>query len=244
MSRFPRYAIYYVPAADSALARFGAALLGYDVHRGAELDFPADVAAAIEDWRELTADPRGYGFHATLKAPFSLAPAQSEAALLAACEDFAAAAPTVPVIEPTVAAISGFIAVVPATVSPQLMDLAQACVTGFDGFRAPLTEQDRARRNPARLTPAQLGYLDRWGYPYVFEQFRFHMTLTGRLPAERQPPVLALLQQRFAALALPELAIDRIALFRQSDAGERFRVIGEFELRPAAAGALPAAARL
>ncbi|ABD89958.1 DUF1045 domain-containing protein [Rhodopseudomonas palustris] len=234
MSRFPRYAIYYVPAADSALACFGAALLGYDVHRGGDVEFPADLASLVDDWRELTADPRAYGFHATLKAPFSLAPGATEAALRKACEDFVATAPPIPVIKPTVAAISGFIAVVPAVPSPALIALAQACVTTFDGFRAPLTEQDRARRNPAALSPAQVGYLDRWGYPYVFEQFRFHMTLTGRLPANRQEPILALLQQRFATLALSELAIDRIALFRQCDAAERFEVIGEFALRSAA----------
>ena len=88
----------------------------------------------------------------------------------------------------------------------------------FDSFRAPLTPEDRARRNPSALTPRQRDYLDRWGYPYVLEDFRFHMTLTGRLDAERREPVLTMLRERFAALGLQTLAIDRIACCRQDDA--------------------------
>lgn len=32
-----------------------------------------------------------------------------------------------------------------------------------------------------------------WGYPYVFEEFRFHITLTGRLPLPEQAHVLDVL---------------------------------------------------
>jgi 2'-5' RNA ligase len=62
------------------------------------------------------------------------------------------------------------------------------------------------------------------------EEFRFHMTLTGRLDAERRGPILEMLRGRFAALNLDTLAIDRIALFRQDDAKARFRIIGEWAL--------------
>jgi hypothetical protein len=102
----------------------------------------------------------------------------------------------------------------------------------FDTFRAPLTAEDRARRNPSKLTPRQRGYLDRWGYPYVMEDFRFHMTLTGRLDAERREPVIAMLRSNFAESGLRTLAIDRIALFRQNDAGSRFRIIRQDILKP------------
>jgi 2'-5' RNA ligase len=81
------------------------------------------------------------------------------------------------------------------------------------------------------LTPRQREHLDRWGYPYVMEDFRFHMTLTGRLDAARREPVLAMLRTRFAAIGLKTLAIDRIALFRQENAESRFRVVKHWELR-------------
>ena len=193
------------------------------------MPFPDDLPP---DWRELTSDPRKYGFHATLKAPFALAPGKSEGELTAACADFARTPRPIPVIAPVVRSISGFIAVVPAEPSDELEQLAADCVRAFDPFRAPLTPEDRARRKPERLTPRQRAYLDRWGYPYVMEEFRFHMTLTGRLRRSGASRCW-----RCCASALRNsiwtLAIDRIALFRQDDATSRFRIIGEWRLRPA-----------
>jgi putative phosphonate metabolism protein len=230
MANYPRYAIYYTSAPDSALDRFGASLLGYDAHSGENLPFPDGVMQAIPDWRELTHDPRKYGFHATLKAPMALADGRAEAQLAAACELFDRVRP-VPVIQPVVDSISGFIAVIPAEPSPELELLAADATKAFDSFRAPLGPEDRARRNPAALTPRQRDYLDRWGYPYVFEEFRFHMTLTGRLPAERREQVVAMLRGRFAATGIGPLAIDAIALCRQDNPNSRFRVIGRWPLR-------------
>jgi putative phosphonate metabolism protein len=228
MASFPRYAIYYAAAPGSDLDRFGAQLLGYDAFSGEELPFPDGIAP---DWRELTKDPRKYGFHATLKAPLSLAPGRTEVELIAACEAFAATPRPLPVITPVVGSISGFIAVVPSEPSAGVERLAADCTRDFDQFRAPLTIEDRERRNPSALTPRQREYLDRWGYPYVMEDFRFHMTLTGRLDAVRREPILAMLRGRFSKIGLTMLAIDRIALFRQDDAHARFRIVNHWKLR-------------
>ena len=232
MGIYPRYAIYYAPAPGSVLDRFGASLLGYDAYGGDDLPFPDEVALARPDWREVTQDPRKYGFHATLKAPMALAPGRTEAELMAACASFAATALTIPMIEPVVNSISGFIAVMPARPSAELLQFAADVTREFDSFRAPLTPQDRARRNPAKLTPRQCEYLDRWGYPYVMEEFRFHMTLTGRLDPARREPVMAMLKDRFSAIGIETLAIDRIALFRQDQPDSRFRIMGHYVLKP------------
>ncbi len=203
-------------------------MLGYDAHRGHEIPFAAD---APPDWREVTQDPRKYGFHATLKAPMALADGRTETALAEACARFAAAKRQIPMIEPIVDSISGFSAVIPGKPSDTLQQLAADVVSTFEPFRAPLTAEDRARRNPEKLTPRQRDYLDRWGYPYVMEEFRFHMTLTGRLDTARREAVLPLLRKRFAETAIATLAIDRLALFRQDDAAARFRIIGHWPLR-------------
>jgi putative phosphonate metabolism protein len=230
MASFPRYAIYYVSAPGSDLDRFGAQLLGYDAFSGEQLPFPDGVAP---DWHDLTRDPRKYGFHATLKAPLSLAAGKTEAQLLAACETFAGKPRPIPVIRPVVDSISGFIAVVPAGPSADLERLAADCVSEFDPFRAPLTAEDRARRDPSALTPRQREHLERFGYPFVMEDFRFHMTLTGRLDAERRESVLAMLRDRFSKIGLKTLAVDRIAVFRQDDDGSRFRILDHWKLRTA-----------
>lgn len=230
MTSFPRYAIYFAAGSDSALTRFGAGLLGYDAYTGNELPFPADASRLAPDWRDVTADPRKYGFHATLKAPMALASDRREVELVAACATFAGRARAIPVIRPVVDSISGFIAVIPGEPVGELQQLAADCARDFDSFRAPLSAEDRARRKPEKLSERQRHYLDRWGYPYVMEEFRFHMTLTGRLDVERRGPILEMLQGRFAALGLKTLAIDRVALFKQDHAKARFRIIGEWAL--------------
>ena len=230
MTGFPRYAIYFAAGSDAALSRFGAELLGYDVYTGNELPFPHDALHVAPDWRDISADPRKYGFHATLKAPMALASGRTEAELMAACAVFAGKARPLPVIRPVVDAISGFIAVIPAEPVDALQRLAADCVRDFDSFRAALSAEDRARRRPEKLSERQRDYLDRWGYPYVMEEFRFHMTLTGRLDAERRGPILEMLQTRFASLRLDTLAIDRLALFKQDETKARFRIIAEWAL--------------
>ena len=230
MTGFPRYAIYFAAGPDSPLSRFGAELLGYDAYSGEEVSFPQDALRVAPDWRDVTSDPRKYGFHATLKAPMALASGRTEAELMAACAAFAGKARPRPVIPPIVDSISGFIAVIPAGAVEALQQLAADCVRDFDSFRPALTAEDRARRKPEKLSERQRDYLDRWGYPYVMEEFRFHMTLTGRLDAERRGPILKMLRTRFAALRIETLAIDRIALFRQDDAKARFRIVGEWML--------------
>ncbi len=230
MTNLPRYAIYYAPAPGSDLDRFGAHLLGFDAYTDKDLPFPDDVTQTRPDWRDLTEDPRKYGCHATLTAPMPLAQGKTEEDLAAACASFASTARRIPIIEPIVDSVSGFLAVIPAAPSAVLQQLASDCVREFDPFRAPLTPEDRARRNPEKLTPRQRDYLDRWGYPYVMEEFRFHMTLTGRLETERREPVMAMLRDRFSATGVGTLAIDRIALFRQDAANSRFRIIKHYVL--------------
>jgi putative phosphonate metabolism protein len=230
MADFPRYAIYYAPARGSELDRFGASLLGYDPWNGGDVAFPAEISAANPDWHELTSDARKYGFHATLKAPFGLREGRSEHELISACATFAAAPRSIPVIKPVVNVISGFIAVVPDQLSPSLQEFAADCVRAFEPFRAALTPEDRARRKPEKLTERQVVYLDQWGYPYVMDEFRFHMTLTERLDSERSARVLTLLRERFATVGLKVLPIDRIALFRQNSAGSRFHIVESWPL--------------
>jgi putative phosphonate metabolism protein len=233
MPDFPRYAIYYVPERDSALYRFGADWLGYDVYSGDELARP-DAPTNVADWAEITRDPRVYGFHATLKAPFSLAVGATEAGLLEAGRAFAAAPRRIPRIAPVLDQIERFIALIPSSHSAELEQLAADCVRAFDAFRAPLTESNRARRNPTSLSARQRDYLDRWGYPYVMDEFRFHMTLTGSLDQARLDSVADLLRPRSSALELDMVAIDRFAILRQDSAQHRFRSIAQSQFRGSA----------
>lgn len=223
MSR-PRYAVYYAPPADSPLWRLASAWLGRDACTGAALARPPTPALADLDLGQITADPRGYGFHATLKAPFELADGVSEADLAHFTEAFAAAqTPFEAVIAP--AALGRFLAFTLAAPCGSLQALHEACVEAFEPYRAPLSAHDLARRRKAPLTPAQDARLLRFGYPYVFEDFRFHMTLTGQIADEAlRARVLESLTGLFAEVSGPHL-FDGVAIFRQADRAAPFEVL-------------------
>jgi putative phosphonate metabolism protein len=231
MPQAARYAIYHVPPADASLYRFGAALLGYDAFAPNELAHPTQATSTFADWHELTADPRKYGFHATLKAPFLLKDGATEADLVAAFDRFIATPREIPVVTPVVRTIGSFIAVVPETAVAALTQLADDCVREFEPVRSPLSDHDRQRRLKSPLTPRQIEHLDRWGYPYVFEEFRFHMTLTGSLPGEKREAVLPFLQTEFAKLGLVSHSIGHVAIFRQASSEARFVVMRHAALR-------------
>jgi putative phosphonate metabolism protein len=223
----PRFAIYFVPPAGSALYRFGAAVLGYDCYTGETTERLRDNDLTPAAWAALTAEPRRYGFHATLKAPFRLRPELDPEDLLAGVRALAASLPTAPTLAPVVGLIGGFAAIVPAAQSTELDRLAADCVTAFDRFRLPPTAEEREKRLAAGLSPRQAANLDRYGYPYVLEEFRFHMTLTGRIEPERRAEIHALLQSRFARACRPgAIRLNRLALVRQDHPDSCFRIIG------------------
>ena len=227
----PRYALYFAPAADSALWRFGSGTLGYDALTGEDLPFAVPDGCDAADWPELTAEPRRYGFHATLKAPFELADGRSEEGLRAFSRNYAAGLDGVTLSGLSVAALGSFVALIPSAPSEALQRFAFSLVQAFEPFRAPLSEADMARRLKSPLTPAQHAYLQAYGYPYVGDAFRFHMTLTGSLPSGRVAPVRQALEAAQAA-ALPPgpVKLDRFAIFRQDSRDSRFRLIDSYRL--------------
>jgi 2'-5' RNA ligase len=191
---------------------------------------PAEPGLAPRTWRKLADEPRRYGFHATLKAPFRLADGCDEAQLAQAFRAFARRGHSPVRIEPEIRLLGSFTAIVPREPSVPLAALADLCTTEFDAFRAPMPAQERERRATG-LSERQVSNLDRWGYPYVFEDFRFHMTLTGRLAPDRQDMMLAVLHRHFARMHGDRpIAVDRLGLFKQDDAGARFRVLHHFPL--------------
>ena len=219
-----RYAIYATPPADHPLAITAARWLGRDAFTGEDHPLPpiqGFSGGAIEAY---LADPARYGFHATLKAPFTLAEGQSEADLIATLDAFAAQSAPVLVPELVIRRLGRFFALVPNERVPELDDLAGRIVAEFEPFRAPLSEADIARRRVAGLTLDEETNLIRWGYPYVFDAFRFHMSLTGRVPKDDAEAMATELKQRFADFDGKPFAIDRLGLFIEPERGAPFRV--------------------
>lgn len=216
----PRYAIYALAEPGSALEAFGRAVLGFDNVTGEAVPHPE----GLTDLAAVTVAPRVYGFHATLKAPMRLAAGRTEADLLGEVERLAAAHPPVAVGALTVAALGRFLALVPVAPPPTLGLLAAECVAALDPLRAPLNEAEIAKRRPERLNPRGRALLDRWGYPHVFEDFRFHMTLTDALQDGALEGWRTRLAKAFGQSGAGPLTIESLGLLRQ-DAGAPFRLI-------------------
>jgi hypothetical protein len=222
----PRYTVYFVPHPETTLYRFGAEVLGFDCYAGRDIDHEPDLGMSRPEWSDLTREPRTYGFHATLKAPFHLAPDYVEADLVEAFWTFAAKPQRALSITPSIELLEHFAAIVPRQANPDLDAFANACVSFFDPFRAQMTSHEQARRLQHNISTRQIANIDRWGYPYVFEDFRFHMTLTGPIPQDRRPSILSFLRERFSVrCGETSLPIDHIALLRQDTPTDHFRVI-------------------
>ncbi|TPJ82424.1 DUF1045 domain-containing protein [Mesorhizobium sp. B2-6-2] len=230
-----RYAIYYTPGQDEKLARIAANWLGRDPFGAATRPVEAvgDLSAAEVAFH--TASARRYGFHATLKAPFRLAPNETEASLRAALDAFAEATPPVTIPRLVVGQIDGFFALVPEMQFAPLNDFAGEVVRAFDPFRAPLTEVEIERRSPDALKPDEFRNLCQWGYPYVFDTFRFHMTLSGRVGPQESPRLRAAIDGLFADVLRQPVPVDALTLFVESEPGAPFMVLSHHALgrRPA-----------
>ncbi|TCL71952.1 DUF1045 domain-containing protein [Rhizobium sp. BK251] len=219
-----RYALYFTPPKDDPLTGLAARWLGRDAFTGSAFAVPEHDGLSVGDQFELTADPRRYGFHATLKAPFALAASVRERDLLEVAEDFAARTHAFEIPELVLGRIGRFFALVPGSLHQPLQDFSASVVKAFEPFRAALSEADVARRKPERLTERERANLMRWGYPYVMDEFRFHMTLTGQVPPEHSDAMNAILTERFAAHTGRPLAISGLAVFVEETRGGPFTV--------------------
>lgn len=220
-----RFAVYYAPPAGSALAAFGASWLGWDANAGTEVAHP-DVGL---DVARLTRTPRAYGFHGTLKPPFRPKEGQRVEDLDAAIAKLAARVAAFEAPPLVLRRIGRFIALVPETSSEPLAALAAACVQSLDGFRAPPTPEETAKRRKAGLSQRQEALLAAWGYPYVLEEFRFHMTLTGPLDEEDMAAALTCLAPTTAPFGREPMPVREVCLFHQED-GAPFRILHRYPL--------------
>jgi putative phosphonate metabolism protein len=219
-----RYAFYISPDEDDPLSAAAARWLGASPFTGETWELEPSGGFSAAELTALTADPRRYGFHGTLKAPFALAPSTSEMQLLNAFAAFTEECTPFEIPEMTLGQLGPFFALVPAGNCSALQDLADETVRRFSPFRAPLSQADIARRRPELLGDAMRRNLFEWGYPYVFESFRFHMTLTGPVPLERQAAMRALLEQAVAPFIGKPFPVTSLALFNEPARGAPFTV--------------------
>ncbi len=214
---YERYAVYYAPAPDSELAAFGRDWLGVDPETG-------KVSPAPNRFVE---SPRKYGFHATLKAPMRLASGASIDDLCDGVADLCFALRAVDLGQLKLKAIGPFLALATdSELHEPVSELAFKCVTALDHLRAPLNDKERNKRK--KLSDNQTAHLENWGYPYVGDEFRFHMTLSSALPDDDRDQAYETLK---ALVPQTRTQLDSICIFGDPGGSASFRLIERFYLR-------------
>lgn len=219
-----RFALYYAPSRDSAWWQAGCQWLGRDPESGASLT-PPEIATLVHrglDVASISSAPRRYGWHGTLVAPARCAPGVTPERVLEVARDWARRQQTF-ALDVEAAALGSFLAIRPATLdgADAISAVASSALGACASLRAAPTERDMQRRLESNLTDRQRELLAAWGYPYVLDEFRFHMTLSDSLANEQdRQPVLAWWRERVSGLG--PLSIDGAALFIEPEPGAPF----------------------
>ena len=203
-----RAALYWAPEPADPLTQAGNAWLGRDAELATQVPQPP-----IAGLPEATAAPRLYGFHATLRPPMRLATGWEE--FIQAAHAVAGSFSPFDLPPLQVTNMGGFLALREAAPSLLLHSLADACVRGTDRHRLRPDAAELERRRSGGLSQRQEEMLLRWGYPYVLEEWRFHMTLSRRLTGAEMALLLPAAQAHFAtALAMPR-RVEALMVFTQ-----------------------------
>lgn len=217
MAEYLRYAIYDAPR-GGAFADRVASWLGWDAETGQPVPFASPADLPVDQCSVIQA-PRKYGFHGTLKAPFRLAQGMTRQQLSDRLAQVSKTLPEVTTPGLEIKNLGGFLALLPTGGHDGISQLAGQVVRLFDDFRAPLTSAEVARRNPDKLTPRQNRLLQEWGYPYVMEEFQFHLTLTDKLAATKAEAVADALADWLAPVLPRPFKISDLCLFGEAADG-------------------------
>ncbi len=218
-----RYAIYYAPNQQSLLHRLGSSWLGRDAYTREIIKQPD-----IPNLKSIALEPAHYGLHATLKAPFHLKEGTAAKDLMKAAEILSASQARVTISNLHLTVENGFLALMPSEMDISLHKLAERCVREFDHLRAPLTNTELLRRKNTRMTSSQNLHLLNFGYPYVLDEFRFHITLSNKLPSDKIEWLMPLAYKHFAPVIGKSLHIDGLSIFEEADTESPMTISHQF----------------
>ncbi|MDB5789717.1 DUF1045 domain-containing protein [Caballeronia mineralivorans] len=219
-----RIALYYAPPASSAWWHAGCEWLGRDAETGRSIEAPAEpgISALGQTIAALTGSPRRYGWHGTLVAPFRPAEGVTPRRVLSVAREWANHIDCFNV--PLSAVEMGHFVALRARAENDdetIRRIAASALHSLAPLRARPSAEDTERRLASGLNERQRALLHEWGYPYVLDEFRFHMTLCDSLDtASVRTAIVSLWQAR--AEALGPLPFHGAALFVQPQPGAPF----------------------
>jgi hypothetical protein len=227
-----RYAVYFAPRLESAWWQAGSKWLGRCAARSERRPQPAFPGISESQLEQATLAPRRYGWHATLRAPFALAPGVTRHQLQSLLRELGEALQSFQMPPMKVARLGNFLALVPVERCAAIDEVARTCLINLHPLAKPPTPEEFDRRRAATLSPEEEFLLAKWGYPFVMERFRFHMSLTGALDGV-EPTIVHRLEEaaRSWFSELPPLAFSSLTLFAEPMPMSEFIVIEQIDLR-------------
>ena len=223
-----RFAIYFAPEIDSNLHSIGSQWLGRDSSSGKSIKQPNIKGVSSSYLYSVTKTPRRYGFHATLKAPFRLNKEFTLKDLCSQIQRLSALSKTFS-IRLKVRKLGNFIALMMDPNEQKMQNLASNLVENLDYFRAPLHQEEIDKRRMSTLTIREDKNLLNWGYPYVFNDFRFHITLTEKIPCRSdQEFMVNAASSHFSEELDRATKVNSISLFFQESSEADFLQIQQF----------------
>ena len=217
-----RHAAYYAPAEGSPLAQLGAQWLGRCAQSRRAMRQPDFSTISPATFYACTAAAARYGWHATMKAPFALNPGLEMDAVPKAFSSLAQSKKALVLPPLTLHQMGDYLALVPNAPSSALQELAFDCARALHPLVEPLSDQQLVQRRLRPLTASQDAMLLQWGYPFVGEEFQWHMTLTGSLKGLTDGELQALQEaslQWFGPVLNQAVELDAICWFVEPVAG-------------------------
>ena len=226
-----RFAIYFAPEIDSNLHSIGSQWLGRDSSSGKSIKQPNIKGISSSYLYSVTKTPRRYGFHATLKAPFRLNKEFTFKDLCSQIQQLSTLSKTFS-INLKVRKLRNFIALVMDPNEQKMQNLASKLVRNLDQFRAPLHQEEIDKRRMSTLTASEDENLLNWGYPYVYNDFCFHITLTEKIQcrSDRESMVSAA-SSHFSESLKNTIKVSSVSLFVQESSEADFLQIQQFALQ-------------
>lgn len=225
-----RFALYFAPKPQSDLWGRACRWLGRGDGEGAMVTGHAPAGLDADIFTQLTRSARRYGFHATLKPPMRLASGKDMDMFLAAARHFANGEAPVELGQMQIGLLEGFCAITPCHQGRELADFAARCVSAFEDFRAPSLPAEIAKRRANGLSERQDALLEAFGYPYVMDEFRFHLTLSDHLPGWAAHDTVEAARTHFAEDLDHPWVLDGISIFHEPEPGAAFERIADFPL--------------
>ncbi len=225
-----RYAIYYAPELGSPLDKFGQAWLGRDTRTGNRIRQPEVVGVYSRELQNIVSPATLYGFHGTLKPPFFLSVPELKETLVRELKTFAAEESPFLLPRLVLAHMGRFLVLQPERTDGQINQLSERCVRRFDSFRRPPSAEELNGRCFLGLNSSQEKNLIEWGYPYVMDQFKFHLTLTGPIiDVHLSEHLFNELERQLEGIDLSAIRVASICLFVQTEKDQPFMLHSRYQ---------------